>query len=84
MAYDRNVSIADAIKSYYDLPRTHRVHWSKARKDEVVRAVRDRAISFHEARERYLLSRSEFEQWEADYLASAADTGGDGARMQDA
>ena len=81
MAYDRNSSIADAIKSYYRLPRTHRVHWSKARKDEVVRAVRDSAISFHEARERYLLSRSEFEQWEADYLADApAGTG----RMQDA
>ncbi len=79
MAYPRNVSIADAIKSYYQLPRTHRVHWSKARKDEVVRAVRDRAISFHEARERYLLSRSEFEQWEADYLATGED-----ARKQDA
>ena len=80
MAYPGNVSIADAIKSYYALPRNHRVHWSKARKDEVVRAVRDRAISFHEARERYLLSRSEFDQWEADYLAS----GGDETRMQDA
>lgn len=80
MAYPRDVSIADAIKSYYQLPRTHRVHWSKARKDQVVRAVRERAISFHEARERYLLSRSEYEQWEADYLA----TGGDDARKQDA
>jgi len=80
MAYPRDVSIADAIKRYYQLPRTHRVHWSKARKDEVVRAVHDRAISFHEARERYLLSRSEFEQWEADYLAG----GGDAERMQDA
>jgi hypothetical protein len=70
MAYPKDVSIADAIKSYYALPRNHRVHWSKARKDEVVRAVRDRAISFHEARERYLLSRSEFEQWEADFIAS--------------
>lgn len=72
MAYDRNISIADAIKSYYQLPRTHRVHWSKARKDEVVRAVRDRAMSFHEARTRYLLSRAEFDQWEADYLATHA------------
>lgn len=80
MAYDRNISIADAIKSYYQLPRTHRVHWSKARKDEVVRAVRDRAISFHEARERYLLSRTEFDQWEADFLAS----GGEVAHRQDA
>lgn len=77
MAYPSKVSIADAIKSYYALPRNHRVHWSKARKDEVVRAVRDRAISFHEARERYLLSRSEFEQWEADYIAS----GGEAARQ---
>jgi hypothetical protein len=41
---------------------------------------RARTISFHEARTRYLLSRSEFEQWEADYLAS----GGDAERMQDA
>ena len=80
MAYDRNISIADAIKSYYALPKTHRVHWSKARKDEVVRAVRDRAMSFHEARSRYLLSRTEFDQWEADYLA----TSGEVDRRQDA
>lgn len=78
MAYPGTVSIADAIKSYYALPRNHRVHWSKARKDEVVRAVRDRAMSFAEARERYLLSRSEFEQWEADYIAS----GGEAARQE--
>jgi excisionase family DNA binding protein len=80
MAYPRDISIADAIKSYYALPKTHRVHWSKARKDQVVRAVHDGAISFHEARERYLLSRSEFEQWEADFLADHGDT----AKMQDA
>lgn len=73
MAYPRDISIADAIKSYYALPRNHRIHWSRARKDEVVRAVRERRMSFHEARERYLLSRSEFEQWEADYLASGGD-----------
>jgi hypothetical protein len=84
MAYPNDVSIADAIKSYYALPRNHRVHWSKARKDEVVRAVRDRAISFHEARERYLLSRSEFEQWEADYIAGGGTSGDEAARMQDA
>jgi len=80
MAYPRTVSIADAIKSYYQLPRNHRVHWSKARKDEVVRAVRERAISFEEARELYLLSRSEFEQWEAEYLAGGRSAG----RMEDA
>lgn len=73
MAYPHNVSIADAIKSYYKLPRTHRVHWDTAKKDEVVRAVRSRAISFHEARTRYLLSRTEFELWEADYLARGGD-----------
>jgi hypothetical protein len=74
VAYARTISIADAIKSYYQLPRTHRVHWSKAKKDEVVRAVRDGALSFHEARERYLLSRDEFEQWEAEFLADGGET----------
>lgn len=69
MAYPKDISIADAIKRYH-LPKTHRIHWSRAKKDVVVRAARDRAISFHEARERYLLSRTEFDQWEADYLAS--------------
>ena len=83
MAYPRDISIADAIKRY-GLPRNHRVHWSKARKDDVVRAVRERAISFQEARNRYLLSRSEFEQWEADYVASGGDALGERARMQDA
>jgi hypothetical protein len=83
MAYPSDISIADAIKRY-GLPRNHRVHWSKARKDDVVRAVRERAISFHEARNRYLLSRSEFEQWEADYVASGGDALGERARMQDA
>ncbi|MFN9499343.1 MAG: DUF1153 domain-containing protein [Erythrobacteraceae bacterium] len=83
MAYPRDFSIADAIKRY-GLPRNHRVHWSKDRKDDVVRAVHERAISFHEARSRYLLSRSEFEQWEADYVASGGDALGERARMQDA
>ena len=83
MAYPSDISIADAIKSY-GLPQTHRVHWSKARKDDVVRAVRERAISFAEARERYLLSRSEFEQWERDYVAAGGDAMGERARMQDA
>jgi len=66
MAYPRNISIADAIKAY-GLPKNHRVHWSDARKADVVRAVRDRAISFPEARKRYLLSRTEFEQWENEF-----------------
>ena len=71
MAHHSDISIAHTTKSYYALPRSHRVHWSKARKDAVVRAVRDRAISFHEARKRYLLSRNEFDQWEADFLADS-------------
>jgi len=83
MAYPDNISIADAIKSY-GLPRNHRVHWSKARKDDVVRAVRDRAISFAEARQRYLLSHSEFAQWEQDYIASGGDAVADKGRLQDA
>ncbi|MBI1404170.1 MAG: DUF1153 domain-containing protein [Porphyrobacter sp.] len=78
MAYPRDISIAEAIKRY-GLPKSHRVHWSKARKDDVVRAVHERAISFHEARQRYLLSRTEFEQWEADYVSS-----GGTRQMQDA
>ena len=49
------------------LPKSHRVHWSDARKADVVQAVHDRSISFHEARQRYLLSRDEFEQWEAEF-----------------
>lgn len=79
MAYPRDISIAEAIRRY-GLPSTHRVHWSKARKDDVVRAVHERAISFHEARKRYLLSRTEFEQWERDYLAERGHAG----RMADA
>jgi hypothetical protein len=79
MAYPREISISEAIKRYH-LPRNHRVHWSKTRKHEVVRAVREKAISFAEARERYLLSRSEFEEWERDYVAHS----GEAARLQDA
>jgi len=75
MAYPRNISIADAIKRY-GLPNTHRVHWSKARKDDVVRAVRERAISFAEARHRYLLSR--------DYVAAGGNAADERAQMQDA
>lgn len=79
MAYPRDISIADAIK-HYGLPQTHRVHWSKARKDDVVRAVREKVIPFSEARSRYLLSRSEFAQWEREYIAAS----GQAARMEDA
>lgn len=70
MAYPRDISIAEAIKRY-GLPKNHKTHWSSAKKADVVRAVHDRAISFHEARSRYLLSRSEFEQWESEYAQSA-------------
>ncbi|MCR9179227.1 MAG: DUF1153 domain-containing protein [Erythrobacteraceae bacterium] len=83
MVYPRDITIAEAVRRY-SLPKSHRVHWSKARKDDVVRAVRERAISFHEARTRYLLSRSEFEQWEKDYIASGGDAACDRAQMQDA
>ena len=71
MAYPRDISIAQAIKQY-GLPKSHRAHWSPARKAGVVRAVHERAISFHEARERYLLSRSEFEEWERDFSPGSA------------
>jgi hypothetical protein len=65
MAYPKDISIAEAIRRY-GLPTSHRVHWSRARKADVVQAVHDRAISFAEARKRYLLSRDEFEQWERE------------------
>ncbi|MDJ0642861.1 MAG: DUF1153 domain-containing protein [Erythrobacter sp.] len=65
MAYPSDISIAEAIKQY-GLPKSHRIHWSKSKKADVVRAVREEIISFQEARDRYLLSRKEFEQWELD------------------
>lgn len=65
MAYPKDISIAEAIR-HYGLPTSHRVHWSRARKADVVQAVHDRAITFAEARKRYLLSRDEFEQWERE------------------
>lgn len=49
------------------LPPSHRVHWSDARKADVVRAVRDQLITFDEARWNYLLSRSEFESWQRQF-----------------
>ncbi len=79
MAYPRNISISDAIKAY-GLPKNHRVHWSNERKADVVRAVREKAISFHEARERYLLSRAEFQQWENQFGGAQREP----ARLEDA
>lgn len=49
-----------------NLPPSYDVHWSPQRKAEVVRAVRDKLITFDEARWRYLLSRSEFDSWEKE------------------
>ena len=63
MAYAPHENVNDAIKRA-GLPENHEIHWSQARKEDVVRAVRDKLISFDEARWRYLLSHSEFRQWE--------------------
>ena len=65
MAYPRNSTVSEAIKKAA-LPRSHDIHWSKARKAEVVHAVRDKLISFDEARWRYLLSQSEYQSWEQE------------------
>lgn len=62
MPYAPHETVADAIKRA-GLPENHDIHWSQSRKEDVVRAVRDKLISFDEARWRYLLSRSEFESW---------------------
>lgn len=63
MPYAPHETVADAIKRA-GLPESHDIHWSDARKADVVRAVRNKLISFDEARWRYLLSRKEFESWE--------------------
>lgn len=63
MAYPYNSTVSEVIKRA-GLPKNHDIHWSEQRKAEVVHAVRDRLITFDEARWRYLLSRSEFRQWE--------------------
>lgn len=63
MPYAPHETVADAIRRA-GLPKSHDINWTEARKAEVVRAVRDKLISFDEARWRYLLSHSEFRQWE--------------------
>lgn len=63
MPYSPHETIASRIKRA-GLPESHDIHWSDSRKREVVKAVRDRLITFDEARWRYLLSRKEFETWE--------------------
>ena len=63
MPYPPHETIASRIKRA-GLPESHDIHWSESRKREVVKAVRDRLITFDEARWRYLLSRKEFETWE--------------------
>lgn len=71
MAYPRHSTVSEAIKRA-GLPQSHDINWTDARKAEVVRAVRDRLISFDEARWRYLLSRKEFESWERKLDRSAS------------
>jgi Protein of unknown function (DUF1153) len=56
MPYAPNETIASRIKRA-GLPESHDIHWSESRKQEVVKAVRDKLITFDEARWRYLLSR---------------------------
>ncbi|WP_435417114.1 DUF1153 domain-containing protein [Parerythrobacter aurantius] len=63
MPYPPHETIASRIKRA-GLPESHDIHWSESRKREVVQAVRDKLITFDEARWRYLLSRREFETWE--------------------
>ena len=49
------------------LPESYDVHWSDKRKEQVVRAVRDKLITFDQARWKYLLSHSEFSEWEKQF-----------------
>ena len=73
MAYPYNSTVSEAIKRA-GLPKDHDIHWSEQRKAEVVHAVRDKLISFDEARWRYLLSRSEFKSWEEQVDRKASKT----------
>ncbi len=66
MPYPPHETIASRIKRA-GLPESHDIHWSDSRKREVVKAVRDRLITFDEARWRYLLSRKEFDSWEQKF-----------------
>ncbi len=63
-AYARNETIAQRIKRA-GLPDSYDIHWSPKRKADVVAAVHDEQVSFDEVRYHYLLSRSEFETWQA-------------------
>lgn len=71
MPYSPNETIASRIKRA-GLPESYDVHWSKGRKEDVVKAVRDQLITFDEARWRYLLSRREFESWEREVARSGS------------
>ncbi|WP_120717724.1 DUF1153 domain-containing protein [Tsuneonella amylolytica] len=73
MAYPYNSTVSEAIKRA-GLPKDHDIHWSEQRKADVVHAVRDKLITFDEARWRYLLSRSEFKSWEDQVDRKAART----------
>jgi hypothetical protein len=55
------------------LPASHDICWTASRKADVVRAVRDRRISFEEARWRYLLSHEEFEGWQESVSSEVDD-----------
>lgn len=70
MPNPRNETVASRIKRA-GLPDSYDVHWSKNRKEEVVKAIRDKLITFDEARWRYLLSRREFESWEREVARDA-------------
>lgn len=70
MPHPRNETIASRIKRA-GLPQSHDIHWSPSRKREVVEAVREKLITFDEARWRYLLSRKEFKTWEQEADKSA-------------
>lgn len=65
MPYSPHETIAERIKRA-GLPEDHDVHWSRQRKQNVVKAVHEDIISFEEARARYLLSRAEYRSWEEE------------------
>ena len=74
MPYARHETIAERIKRA-GLPESHDIHWSRGRKADVVRAIRDDIIDFEEAHSRYLLSQREYRSWEQEVDCQEANEG---------
>ena len=71
MAYPYDSTVSEAIKRA-GLPKSHKVHWSRAAQGRRGPRGARPADTFDEARWRYLLSRSEYRAWEEKVDEQAA------------